>query len=327
MDIGPRIKLARTRAGLSMRDLAFRVGLSATAISKFERGEAAPRQSTLLRLAKTLNVGVEFFFRQAHVEKLTPAFRKHADLGQRVEEAVQAEITETAERYIMAEELFPHDFFPRASLPSIEVADMSDAEEAAQGVRDVWKLGTDPINDLCGVLEDSGIRIIAVDAPQGFDGFSCWINDSIPVIAFNRNVPGDRQRFSIAHELAHLVMVAPETADIEKAAHRFAGAFLAPFEAVCQKLGTRRSNLSLDELEILKKEYGLSIAAWIRRASDLNIINASTYKALYKRLSSRGWRTREPGNVPKEEPKRLQLLVHQGLAENFLTPSYAATLL
>lgn len=312
---------------MSIRDLAEQVGVSATAISKFERGEATPRQSTLLRLAKALSVGIEYFFREVRVETLAPAYRKHSKLGQRTQDAIEATIAEAVERYLTAEQLFPEGFFPESGLPRFPVKVVEEAEQAANKLREEWNLGSDPIEDLCGRLENHGMKVIGLDGPEGFDAFSCWVNDRIPVVAFNANVPGDRQRFNLAHELGHLVLDPDPSADIEKAAHRFAAAFLVPAEAAYSELGQRRSNLSFDELRMLKREYGVSIQAWMRRALDLGIIDQPTYSMLYRRLSARGWRTEEPDGIQKEEPHRLRLLVHQALAENLITPSYAATLL
>lgn len=171
------------------------------------------------------------------------------------------------------------------------------------------------------------ISVIALEGPEGFDGFSCWANGLIPVIAFNANTTGDRQRFSLAHELGHLVLDPVAEIDIEKTAHRFAGAFLVPAQTVYAELGRKRSNLGFAELLMLKREYGMSIQAWIMRVFDLSIIDERTYSALYRKLSVRGWRKEEPNGVCKETPQRLRLLVYQALAENLITPSYAATLL
>lgn len=327
MNIGPRIRLARVRAGLSVRELAERAGVSPTAVSKFERGKAVPRQSTLLRLAKALSVGVEFFFREVKVEAVAPAYRKQSTLSKRQQEAIEATIVETIERYLIAEELFPKDFFSEAALPRFQIRTVEEAERAADKLRQQWNLGCDPIDDICGRLENCGVRVVAINGPKGFDGYSCWVNHNIPVIAFNENVSGDRQRFNLAHELGHLVLDADPSVDIEKAAHRFASAFLIPAMAAYAELGKKRSDLSLDELLLLKQEYGVSVQAWIRRAYDLGIIKKETYDKLFRRLSAQGWRTNEPGLVPLERPRRLRLLVHQALAEKLITPSFAATLL
>ena len=327
MNIGQRIKLARNKAKLSMEELARLVGVSTTSISKFERDLTSPRQSTLLRLAKALSVGIEYFFREIKVETLSPTYRKHSKLGKKDQEALEAAIVEVVERYLTAEQLFEENASSKIKLPCFPVKAVEEAEQAAKRLRQIWNLGLDPIEDLSGRLENNGVIVIKIDGPGGFDGFSCWANGIVPIIAFNTNLPGDRQRFNIAHELGHLVLELYKLSEIENAAHRFAAAFLAPAEAVFNELGSRRSNLGFQELLILKQKYGLSIQAWIRRASDLGIINNNTYSRMYRQLSSRGWRTEEPGTVSNEEPRHLQLLVHRAVAENLITPSFAATLL
>ena len=63
MNIGKRLKSIRLQAGLSQRDLAEMVGLSARAISKYERGMDTPSSADWIRLAKALGVHVEYFLR------------------------------------------------------------------------------------------------------------------------------------------------------------------------------------------------------------------------------------------------------------------------
>ncbi|RJX27175.1 MAG: helix-turn-helix domain-containing protein [Dethiobacter sp.] len=327
MNIGQRIKLARTKAKLSMKELAQMVGVSTTSISKFERDITNPRQTTLLRLAKALSVGIEYFFREIKVDTLSPTYRKHAKLGKREQEKLEATIIEIMERYLTAEQLLRENTSAEIRLPRFQIKTIEEAEQAANQLREIWKLGFDPLEDLCGRLENNGVKVIKIDGPRGFDGFSCWANGIVPVIAFNTNVPGDRQRFNITHELGHLVLELQELTAIENAVHRFAAAFLVPAEAAFSELGSKRSNLSFKELLILKEKYGLSIQAWIRRAADLGIINDMTYSHLFRQLSAWGWRTKEPGNVSNEEPRHLQLLVYQAVAEKLITPSYAETLL
>ncbi|NPV30275.1 MAG: helix-turn-helix transcriptional regulator, partial [Firmicutes bacterium] len=57
--VGERLRLARRAAGLSLRELANRVGVSPQAISKYERGLDIPSSGVLLRLAEALGVKVE----------------------------------------------------------------------------------------------------------------------------------------------------------------------------------------------------------------------------------------------------------------------------
>jgi len=231
------------------------------------------------------------------------------------------------ERYLTAQQLFRDDPFEVKKLPRFQIKTVEEAEQAANQLRQIWNLGFDPVEGLSGRFENNDVIVIKLDGPSGFDGFSCWANGLVPVIAFNRNVPGDRQRFNIAHELGHLVLDLQESTEIENAAHRFAAAFLVPSEAAFNELGRKRNNLSFNELLILKHKYGLSIQAWIRRTFDLGIIDNMTYSSLFRQLSACGWRTQEPGNILNEEPRHLQLLVSRAIAENLITPSYAITLM
>lgn len=327
MNIGQRIKLARAKAKLSMKELAQMVEVSTTSISKFERNLTNPRQTTLIRLAKALSVGIEYFFREIKVDTLSPTYRKHAKLGKREQERIEATIVENVERYLTAEQHLQESFAEEMRLPRFLINTVEEVEQAANRLRDLWKLGLDPIKYLCGQLENNGVKVIKIDGPGGFDGFSCWANGIVPVIAFNINVSGDRQRFNIAHELGHLVLDVQDSTEIENTAHRFAAAFLVPAEATFHELGSKRSNLSFSELFILKEKYGLSIQAWIRRAVDLGIIEPKLYAQLFRSLSARGWRSKEPIDIPNEEPRQLQLMVYQALAENLITPSFAETLL
>ncbi len=114
----------------------------------------------------------------------------------------------------------------------------SDVENAADQVRMSWGLGFDPIGSVVSAVEEHGVKVVIIDGQEGFDGFSCVANESIPVIAIPMGVSGGRQRFTLASELGHMVLDTAPEVDEEKAAHRFAGAFLAPQKAVA-KAATR----------------------------------------------------------------------------------------
>ncbi|MDZ7844749.1 MAG: ImmA/IrrE family metallo-endopeptidase [Anaerolineales bacterium] len=96
-----------------------------------------------------------------------------------------------------------------------------------------------------------------------FDALVFWANERIPVIVVKGGIPGDRQRFNLARELGHILLDLSDNVDEEKAAHRFAGAFLVPRQKAIEELGEHRQRLSVQELHILKHKYGLSMQAWI----------------------------------------------------------------
>jgi Zn-dependent peptidase ImmA (M78 family) len=207
---------------------------------------------------------------------------------------------------------------------------MGDAEAAAMALREVWDLGTDPIEDVTALLEDHGIRVGVVEADDAFDActFQAEINGGVPVIVTRQGLPGDRQRFNLAHEVGHLLLDTDGDLDEEKAFHRFAGALLAPTPAVRDAVGEmERRNLTVDELHLLKHRFGLSMHALFFRLKDLRIVSEATATRAHRTFRTRGWHREEPGDpVAPEEPERFQLLVLRALGEGLIEEKRAREL-
>ncbi len=325
MTIGQRIKQARKSSQLSLRALAERAQISPMAISKYERDQDIPSSGVLLRLAEGLSVSIDFFFRPAAPDVKLQAYRKHASLGTKEQEAVQARIQEWLERYLEVESFF--DNIPPIELPSYKVATMEDVEVAAEQLRSAWDLGLDPIENLTQILEDQGIKVGMVDGFEHFDACTFLAGQS-PVIVTKADIPGDRQRFNLGHELGHLVLEVAGGLDAEKISHRFVGAFLAPAPAVRFELGHSRTTLDMNELYLLKQKYGLSMQAWIFRARDLEIISPQVAERLFQRFRANNWHRQEPGKAyPFENPLRMERLIYWALVEDLISRSKAQELL
>jgi len=325
MAIGERIRLARKASGQSQRALAKKAGISAMAVSKYERAMDLPGSAVLLRIGRATGVGVEYFFRPSSEAVEVRAFRRHSRLGAKQEAMVAGQVQEWLERHLETRALFPSVSPER--LPRHAASTLETVERAAEKLREAWSLGLDPIENLIQVLEDHDVAVGLVEGADKFD--ACTFEaDGTVVIAVKRRSPGDRQRFSLAHELGHLVVDVRGQLNEEDASNRFAGALLVPAEAARAELGERRSALDAWELLLLKRKYGLSMQGWIHRAHDLGIITANTAAALYREFRYRGWHRKEPGeSYPSEEPTRLKLLVAHALAEDMISPSRAAELL
>ena len=316
--LGERLRAARRLAGLSQRMVAHRVGLSAMAISKYENGQMLPGSEVLLRLADALGLEIEFFLRTAtvHVEAL--AYRHHPKLSKRDREQAEAAAAEWIERFFEAEMLAGIRVVPdRFSRLPYAVKTMEDPEAAAEKLRRKWGLGTGPIASMVGLLEDHGVRVGIIDLPEGADAMVFRIDGGAPVMVLRAGVLGDRQRFSMAHDLGHLVLSCDGEINEESACHRFAAAFLVPAETARRELGERRSELSLLELHHLKSTYGMSMAAWIKRSRELGIVSRHYARELLARFRNEGWDLVEPGaRVQPERPVRLEQivirLVHEG---------------
>jgi Zn-dependent peptidase ImmA (M78 family)/DNA-binding XRE family transcriptional regulator len=332
--IGQRVYRARKAAGMSLRDLGAQVGLTHAAIKKYEDEQATPPSSTLLKLARALNVRTEYFFRPETVALDRIEYRKRNSLPKKRLAAIEHEVIDQIERRIELENLFPSPpvvpFAPVTGLPTL-VSDLAQIEAAAEAVRQDWDLGYDPIPDLIDVFETHGIRVFMIDANADpkFDGLAASVNQ-MPIIVVGSNWPGDRQRFTLAHELGHLMLAdrLADGIDGEVACNRFAGAFLIPRQSVMQELGAHRNYIEPKELALLKEEFGLSMAGILYRARDLGIVSPAWRNDQAKLFRIKGWHLTEPGKpYPPEKAHIFEQLVFHALGEDYIGESKAAELM
>jgi Zn-dependent peptidase ImmA (M78 family) len=208
------------------------------------------------------------------------------------------------------------------------VATLEDVERVALDLREAWDLGLDPIDNLIEVLERQGIKVGVIEGADDFDALTLWANDTIPVMVVKEGIPGDRQRLNLAHELGHIILEPADELDEEKAAFRFAGAFLVPRPMARYELGEHRRELDVHELHLLKHKYGVSMQAWVYRAQDLGIISEYAARQLWIRFRGEGWREEEPGDqIPPETPERMKRLILRALAEDVISEARAAEIL
>jgi Zn-dependent peptidase ImmA (M78 family)/DNA-binding XRE family transcriptional regulator len=331
-----RLCRARKAAGLSMDSLAKEIGLSANAIKKYEHGDAMPTSGNLLKLAKALKVRSEYFFRPVQVELQGVEYRKRASTPQKVIDQINGDVLDQAERWAELLDLYPDSVkpVPAFRLPADlldQVLDLDSIDALAENLRGAWGLGLGPIPELIDVLETVGMMIIvtAVAADKKFDGLA-GTHGQTPLVVISSYLPGDRQRFTLAHELAHLVLQGRLAKGIamEKACDRFAGAFLLPGTALRHHLGPHRHQLEVQELYMLKHEFGISMAGILIRANQCGIISDSLYKQWQMRFSRQGWRSLEPGDpCPAETTFLFRQLVYRALAEDYIGEAKAAELL
>lgn len=328
MDLGERIKAARRQGGHSLRSLSEAVGVSAQAVSKYERGLDVPSSGVLIRLAQALNMRVEQLLRPTEVSLSSFRYRGHVTLPQRNQLRVQAQAQDWLERYLTTETILGETIpfaFPEINR---QVGSLDEAERAALELRRAWDLGLAPIDSMVEVLEAKGIKVGLVEGAEKFDALTFWANKTIPVMVVKQDIPGDRQRFSLAHELGHLILEVAPHLDEEKVAHRFGGAFLVPEPAVNYELGRKRHKLDLYELHLLKHKYGVSMQALIYRAKDVGILSPLSSKHWFRVFREKGWHREEPGDsIPPERPARFERLVLRALAEEMISETRAAELL
>ena len=330
--IHDRIRRARVLRGLSLEVLAQRLGdITKQGLNKFEKGESLPNSTRILQLSKALDVKPEYFFRADAIELAPLEFRKLAKMPKYRQQQVAEQMREHLERYVALERCFDAIDGVVQQLPprSLPVRSIGDAELAAQRLRDRLQIGSDAVAHLTELLEEHGIKVALLDGVDDFDGACAATDDEQHVlIALNRNRPGERMRFTAAHELGHWVMAFPEDmaeADRETACHRFAGAFLYPADRVLVDFGShKRSRVYAAELLNAKRRYGVSMQVALRRLKDLHLLTDAGYSHAFIEFSRNGWRSAEPEPLLAERPRRFESLVFRGLASDLFSPSRAA---
>tara|TARA_A100001391_G_scaffold51157_1_gene31199 strand:+ start:4912 stop:5928 length:1017 start_codon:yes stop_codon:yes gene_type:complete len=322
---------------LSLRNLAAAIDGRVTpqAIGKYERDLDMPSSSVFTALAAALSVSVDYLMREDQFELAGVEFRKQTK-SSKEEATIEARTIDMAERYLVIEDLLnlgSMDWDRPRGWP-FAIDDLRDAEDAAKAVREHWDLGEDPIPQLAELLEERGVKVLSMDL-TGIDGLAAQVlrkgHEAAKVIVIKRETWSERKRFSLAHELGHM-MFGRCSIDAEKAANRFAGAFLVPADALKSEIGAHRTAVSIGELSALKRRYGVSLQALTYRCKDLAIINSSAYAGLFKIFTERGWRKppfQEPDSIPyeNEEPSRFERLCLRAFAEGIISQTKALELL
>ncbi len=341
--IADRIKLARRKAGFSLRDLsdAMQNRVTAQAIGKYERGEDIPSSGVMTALARALGVSLAYLLDTQGLQLAGVEFRTKANTSGRDRALVETEVLEWIERYLQIElvlELDSADW--QCPLPKREkLRDVNDAEQLAAEVRKAWKLGLDPIPNMTELLEEKGLKVLTVHLPDRVSGFTCLVKRpkaaDLPVIVVNNQFSLERRRLTLAHELAHRLIDGEGLSEkeVEKAANLFAGAFLMPKEHLLREVGKHRQALGYRELIGLKKLYRVSGAAVLVRLRQVGVINEATLIYAFQTIA-RGWRTQEPEELEppdirgrRERAVRFDRLCYRTLAEGMISVDKAAELL
>lgn len=330
--IGKNLKRIRLLKNLSLKDAGNLLNMTATAISKYEKGEILPDSKKLIDFANAYNVKSIELLKVYNVPKMKfTSFRKKKRLTGQNLELLEELIQDEVAKYLEIIEMNNIDT-DNIKLKKYSCNNLEDAEKAANDFRNYIKISNkQPISDLINILENLGIIIIQIKNPDNrfddFDGLSEIVN-SIPVIVLLDGIKdGARQRFTIAHELGHLVLnINNDELDEEKLCNRFASALLMPKEAIINEFGYSRGNINFFELTAFKNEFKVSYAAIVYRLKDLNIISEYLYKKLSIFLSQRIGKN-DPKPIQPETSFQFKKIVYKLEADEIISVNKACELL
>lgn len=306
-DLGEVLTTARRASGLTQGELAEKAGVTQAALSRYENGLREPDETTLDALATALGVTTRFI---RHAGRTRGAMAVDAHMRRRA--TAQATVWKRLEARLnmfrMHASLLSEEVQIRAEhrIPSFDPIDTT-PDAAARMVRMQWGMPIGPVRQLIRWLESAGCLV--VEEPFGttrVDGMSQWI-DGQPIIYINADVPTDRKRLTLAHELGHLVLHSTEIVeDVEDQANAFAAEFLMPLEVIKPQI----RNLRAAQLPDLKRQWGVSMAALVERSYRAGLMTTDARTRMYKLFSTRGWRTREPVSeeLPPEHPTLVSVI-------------------
>ncbi|MFJ7953921.1 helix-turn-helix domain-containing protein [Lysinibacillus sp. NPDC096418] len=308
-----RLREARLIRGLTISDLANKIGITKQAISQFELGEHTPKSETMMAIINTLQFPKNFFYKEFKEQYVgNTFFRANATATKKSKEMQY-------NKSMLAGYIYDYlsDFieFPELNLPDNIYAnadwDNDLIENLAKRVREQWGIGDKPIANIVHLLERNGIMVFSVDTDsQKVDAY-CQHRTGRPFVFLgNDKQSAFRRQFDGGHELGHILMHADidnqeilnreENKILEYQANRFASSFLLPADAFTKTV----TSTSLLHFVELKKYWQVSIGAMIYRCKELNLIDESRYTSLQKQISMKKMRTKEPLDdvFPLQEP-------------------------
>jgi Zn-dependent peptidase ImmA (M78 family)/transcriptional regulator with XRE-family HTH domain len=300
------ITLARESRELTQTELARQLGMSQAMLSKIEAGFKTPTESVVSRLSMALRYPKSFFSQTDPVlgPGLSEFFhRRRQDVGVKVLSRIHAQINIIR---MQVTRLLRSVETPSVTIRPLDID--GGPAEVARAMRAAWQLPDGPVANVIRTIENAGGIVIRYPfgTPQ-VDAISRWVPGLPPLFFVNEGLPTDRERLTLCHELGHLVMHDMPNDSMEAEANQFAAEFLMPQRDVSPHL----DRVTLERLARLKPYWRVSMAALLVRARDLKKLSAKSSATLWKQMSARGFKRREPAelNLAPETPPLLQRIL------------------
>ena len=307
------VRLARESREMTQTDLAHKLGVPQSKISKVEAALLEPSGTELERLARLLERPIEFFTWTDPVYGFATHemfHRRRQKVGARTLTRNHAEMNirqMQLERLLRSAEI-GSDGFQRIDPDEYD----GNVEQVARAVRAAWQLPPGRVKNMSQLIEKAGGIIIPYDfGTRQIDAVSQWLPHLPPVFFVNTQFPADRVRLTLAHELGHLIMHRTVEPDSEAEATLFAAEFLMPAKDIRHDL----RDVTLPLLARLKPYWRVSMAALAVRAHELDTISDRQYRRIMMRLQQLGYRKREPIEIEPEMPTVFQSLIELHMNE------------
>ena len=322
--MGDMLRLARQRLGFTQKEAAARLGIVQPVLSRIENGVAAVDSALLVKASQVYRIPVDFFNSNDPVYgppvSVHTMTRARSDVTSRELDLITAELN--IRLMHLARFLDGVDFNVTSDIPILDVEQYGTPEKIAATVRAHWGISSGPLKNLTHYVERAGVVIglsgfgkASAHEKASVSGVTFRVSGRPPLILLNKYHPADRMRFTLAHELGHLVMHRFPTDDMESEANQFASALLMPAADIRQSFLGRR--VTLEALAALKIEWKVAMQALLMRATALKFVTDNQARYLWQQISARGWKLREPAELdfPHEVPRVLSAIVKSHLSD------------
>lgn len=312
-NVGAMLRLARQLRGLGQGEASAKLGVNNAELSRFENGVRDPSVGVIRAASDLYDLPASFFAQTDAIYgapvSVHPLYRKKADVSATELHRVVAELNVRVmhlRRLLEATEVDSGREIPRLDSDRYD----NDAERIAAIVRGHWLVPGGPIPNLTALVEEAGIVVAHSNfGGSSISGVTFRVPGMPPLVVLNNAHPADRMRFTLGHELAHIIMHRLPTPHMEEEADRFASCLLVPTADIRSYFEGRKVDLRL--LAALKPEWKVSMAALVFAARRCHAITESQATWLWKQFAMHTYRLREPPELDfaPEEPKTLPDLI------------------
>lgn len=303
--IGSRLPVARRFRGMNASQLARAIGVTPPYVAMIEDGRRLPSDQVRDAIAAALRIPASFFERSWHSPAGPVHFRKRASTPKRLQAqyAAHVELVDEFVSYIDHFVMFPPVQLPRASISERSPSEIATDTRVALGIPD-----RAPIQNVTRTFEHAGVIIVELpDVPGRIDALSTDAGRPLIIRSSAKGSPS-RTRFDTPHEAGHRIMHSTDSepsSDQEDQADAFASAFMLPFQAFIAEF-PRTTFWDWTDLFAMKSRWGMSLAALLYRAYELNLIDAARFRTANIYLRTRGWHLGEPYEPPAEQTEALR---------------------
>ncbi|MGQ0829361.1 MAG: ImmA/IrrE family metallo-endopeptidase [Bacteroidota bacterium] len=307
--LNPRmITLARESRGLTQKELADMLKISAGKLCKVELDSQSLNEELEAQLSKILSYPPSFFYQEGEVLPMSLNFRRRVIVAQKLIMPIEAQIN----IYRLNIEIMLKEQILAKNIV-LDIADYGSAGAIAKQLRKIWKMPKGRIENMTELLETKGILVVSSNfGTERVDSRTIITKTGHPVIVINSSMHGDRQRFSLSYELGHLIMHVYTQPGFKRnlghEANLFAAEFLMPEEDIKKDF---QGDITIPRLAELKRKWKVSMQALLYRASDLKFLTDNQKRYLLQQFNQLDIRRREPPEVDiaREKPVLLRNLI------------------